>query len=142
MNLDTNKPIKSVSYNGVDVPLFQEAPVLLWTNASPTSSFNAQNISLNTDYDGYIIEARFNTSRSKTGFAYIPRTVNLTGAISVHDMGAASASTAAQSTFRHMTITSGGIEFMTGWIGTTSNALNYGAGYSIPTRIWGVKFTL
>ena len=120
----------------------QSAPVLLWTNASPTSAFGVQRVSLNTGYDGYIIEARFNTSRSKTGFAYIPKTVDLTGAVSVHDADASPYSTAAQSVFRHMTVASSGIDFMTGWCGTTSNALNFGATYCIPTRIWGVKFTL
>lgn len=135
MNLDTSKPIKSVSYNGVDVPL-DVAPVLLWTNASPTSMFSAQNISvIGSGYKGYLIEVLFSTSETKyKDVGYIK--IGDKGAVGCHND-----STNSYLPTRRV-------------IGTSASVINFGdtdysgaAGgynnhYAIPTRIWGVKFTL
>lgn len=129
MNLDTSKPIASVSYNGVDVPL-DVAPVLLWTNASPTSEFAAQTVNVETGYSAYIIESRTTTSNSdvRKFFLNIGDTATMVHSTSIttasYGRPISSTDTAA-------------VTFGDGKRGgTTSNT------HIIPTRIWGVKFTL
>lgn len=139
MNLDTSKPIKSVSYNGVDVPLFQEAPVLLWTNGSPTSNFNAQTLSINgAEYDGYIVEIRWNNAVNGYGCAYIP--FSTTPCAVVAHRNASSGSVLDECAIREVKSASkSNIVFGNGLNGASRVEL---AGAGIPTRIWGVKFTL
>lgn len=141
MNLDTSKPIKSVSYNGVDVPVYNapDAPVPLWTNASPTSFFSGQTVTLGGDYDGFIIEAKYSASAANTVTHY----KNIVFAGTVGGVIAASKGTSINSgtvTLRPITeVTRNSISF--------GDGRNEGASYAapqlcIPTRIWGVKFTL
>lgn len=131
MNLDTSKPIKSVSYNGVDVPL-AAAPELLWTNAAPTNSFAAQALTMPDGYDGYFIEmAGYATS----GYYYIQffsRSASQLFTVSQTDGVASTRST------RAVNISGTVIDFGNAYYNTSSTNNNY----ALPTRIWGVKFTL
>ena len=129
MNLDTSKPIKSVSYNGVDVPVYNppEAPVLLWTNASPTSSFVAQTVSFDGEYGGYLVEVRASAGKNNTSIGFVA----ISSPTYVIANGGGRAITNA---------TSNSIVFGTG--GYEDNFKAAYNGHGIPTRIWGVKFTL
>jgi hypothetical protein len=107
------------------------APVLLWTNASPTSAFAAQSVLVNAeDYDGFLIEVQFITTRSDVKVVYL---VPVGGSFY---MSAFNSNTFA---LRPLTATSAeSLSFGGATLGTatTNNS------YVIPTRIWGVKFTL
>lgn len=111
----------------------QSAPVLLWTNARPTSSFAAQTLSVNTDgYDGLILEALLSTSNPNFwGKAFVNNLTDVLGVI-----GVTNAATYAPTT-RNFTVSSNAIIFKNG-----KTASSEGSKYCIPTRIWGVKFTL
>lgn len=105
-------------------------PVLLWTNASPTSNFNAQTLSLSgQQYSAYVIEIQSTTNNSNMLVkTYLP--FGFTGRVY--------ASTVAAFFNRDITsVSSTGITFGYGYQGNAS-----GNDYGIPTRIWGVKFTL
>lgn len=109
----------------------QSAPVLLWTNASPTSAFAAQTVNVNgSEYIYYLIEVRFSTSDATTGVALIPVETSAMTVASVYSGVAPAATRGILST------TSSSITFGNGAYGSTAN------NYAIPTRIWGVKFTL
>lgn len=108
------------------------APVLLWTNASPTSNFAVQNVTVNGNgYSSYLIEVRFSTSDANTGVGLIP--IGGKGAIgAINSYGVAPYATRAV-------------------LGTSASSVNFGGAAhggtadttkGIPIRIWGVKFTL
>ena len=105
-------------------------PVLLWTNASPSSSFAAQTVSVDSGYDGYIIEGKYsNTADGHLCKSYIP-----VGS-STHMCG--STSNLPVLSGRVVTATGSSVAFSTGYYNAQPNT-----SYCIPTRIWGVKFTL
>lgn len=110
-------------------------PVLLWTNASPTSNFGEQTLTFDGDYDGFIIEAKPTTSVQKY----------YNNIIFAGTEGGVIASTTGASiyvstvTLRPITaVTRNSISFGTGRLEGSNN----GTQHCIPTRIWGVKFTL
>lgn len=109
------------------------APVLLWTNASPTIGFAKQDISVNgSGYSAYIIECKFST----VGAVYSKGLINIGSDGSV----ASGAGENAASNTRAVTATSATkITFGDGYSRTNGLSSNTVA---IPTRIWGVKFTL
>lgn len=132
MNLDTSKPIASVSYNGVDVPL-DVAPVLLWTNASPTSSFSPQTITFTEGgFASYLVEIRYSGSADTRWVGVIPLGTTVSTSNGVY--GYAGASFVARYCGN---ATENSIQFAEGKVGSSVNS-----SYAIPTRIWGVKFTL
>ena len=114
------------------------APVLLWTNASPTSDFVAQTISVDgADYDGYLVEIHWSRADgAHKGVAYVPiGTAKAT--VAAHNNESGTLNTAA---FRAVeSATKNSISFGIGASGPGRLENNY---YAIPTRIWGVKFTL
>lgn len=114
----------------------QSDPVLLWTNASPTSYFGSQSVTVDgSGYDAYIVEVRTNYSDDTRSACIIPI-----------------------STVRRMLGAVSGDRFYWRDIqGATINSVVFGRGYSasvdalsssardnnaIPTRIFGIKFTL
>ena len=127
MNLDTSKPIKSVSYNGVDVPLAAQ-PELLWTNASPTSAFADQTVALNgSEYEAYLVEARWDTTTETNQVSLIRKS----------------------SSNQLLSVTTGEPNFALRFIkSATDSGMTFsyyngsGTGKCIPTRIWGANLSL
>lgn len=105
----------------------QSAPVLLWENASPASSFGGT-VTLATGYDAYIIEAMYAYyGGSITDDILLFHFFNSNrGAVTFF---AVKHSTGAQQ-YRGITVSGNTIDFSS----STYNAK--------PRRIWGVKFTL
>lgn len=107
----------------------QSAPVLLWTNANPTSSFDAQTVRLASGYSGYIVEVNYSVGvQTQKGYGLVYPTSVLQGvAVSYPNI----------STIYVRQINS-----------VSDGAINFGRvpsgsyDFAIPARIWGVKFTL
>lgn len=129
---------------------YTEAPVLLWTNASPTSSFSAQTVTLPTGYDAFMVEYRYSTTIEWYGITYLPHSTAYQASFcgtycdqtgSTSDYGYAAGR-------RINSCSDGSIYFDFGWTGAARCRDNYSWSGSttwtagIPTRIWGVKFTL
>lgn len=115
----------------------KSAPVLLWTNASPTSSFAAQVVTIETGYSAYLVE--YEESKSTTGrkgVAYLPfSSEEQVSGVATYK----TSNTSLRSVQRIINSCSdGSIDFGKGFLDGGSN----GSLYGIPTRIWGVKFTL
>lgn len=110
-----------------------ETPVLLWTNATPTSSFSEQAIGVDgSHFDSYIIECKNTTTGSHYG----------KGFINIGSVGSVAVNTGANSAAANRAVTA-----------TSASAITFGRGFpagnsgssssaAIPTRIWGVNFTL
>lgn len=115
------------------------APVLLWTNASPTSHFGAQTVSVDgSAYNAYLVEVQFSTSSAgSTGIAFVSKgTFNQTAGAALRGVAA----TASASSYRFITSADdNGISFGYSYYG---NSTGWSADSAIPTRIWGVNFTL
>ena len=107
----------------------QSAPVLLWTNARPTSAFANQTVNVGSGYDGFIIKAKYGTNTTTENYmtyVYFPVS-NVVKYLSCNG-GQSSA------LYRAVTANaSGAIVFASG---------NTNTSYVIPLYIWGVKFTL
>lgn len=113
------------------------APVLLWTNASPTSAFAAQTVSLPSGYDAYLVEVRYYIYNDKTGVGYL-RMSDKYQVLSAHNNTNPDGGGASRRLVN--TVTSSGIAFGNGYDGMSESTVNNTV--AIPTRIWGVKFTL
>ena len=108
-------------------------PQLLWTNASPTSTFAPQTVNLSgANFDAYIIEIRYTTSISALGYGLVYKLGSVGGAVGNHN------STHGGLVMRTMDrIDDNSILFSTGFNrGSADNS------YGIPTRIWGVNISL
>lgn len=121
-------------------------PVLLWTNASPTSAFAAQTVAVNgTGYSGYLVEVggvRNETSNSGSlNITFVPMNSAYKAVSSQSYLNSSEANP-----FYYMRMvtsaTENGITFSTGSYGKPATGSMAGTNYAIPTRIWGVKFTL
>lgn len=101
-------------------------PVLLWTNASPTSTFTAQTISVDgAGYSSYMIELRDQTTTEVYGVWVIDKAI---GRYTMYFNGPRSRGITSMSDTD--------IVFSQGKYSTNNNTV------CIPQRIWGVKFTL
>lgn len=138
----------SITDNGTfDVKKYATAnvnvvPVLLWTNASPTSSFAPQTVSIaGSQYEAYLVEIRSSTSNTKTGVGLIEKTG---GVESNQNVAVYSASDwTGEHVLRDITATAdNSIDFGSAQHGPGGNTPTVDYAYGIPTRIWGVKFTL
>lgn len=101
---------------------------LLWSNTSPSSTFNSQTVALDlTSYGWVVIETRYGTSGANKSMVLIEKgTVDSTD----EKLSRGYASTAQ----RIATVTDTGVAFDNGILnGNTNNS------YAIPTRIWGIK---
>ena len=139
VKLDTSKLIASVKSNGVDVPLSHpvldpnDTITLLWTNPSPASAFAKQTITVASGYAGYFVEFRYDNE--------------LAGVLPKHYIKVGTSSLC----FAFYT-TAGGSYWMQREATANANSVTFGEGrnysnstgnnYCIPTRIWGVSFTL
>lgn len=117
-------------------------PVLLWTNTNPNAEFAPQTIALDmSGYGGALIETgslqasvnvdkSINYVRKQSGYQAIGSVRagqdTTSGYSSGHSYGS-----------RDVIVSDTGMQFMNGYI--SNNKVN---GAMIPTRIWGVKFTL
>lgn len=108
-------------------------PELLWTNAMPTSSFVSQPVDVASEYDGVLIECKFSNNLDVRGITYVPNGVQTK--IFAPENTITSNSEAG---YRVVTATNDFIIFSAGWY--TDHAQNNNS--AIPTRIWGVKWTL
>lgn len=106
-------------------------PVLLWTNPNPRNTFSPQTINVNgAEYSSYLIEVRFSDSDGNTGVSLIP--IGGKGACITPNSNfvAPYASRAVLST------NANSIQFGAGMAYSTDNTKG------IPTRVWGVKYTV
>lgn len=114
-------------------------PVLLWTNASPTSAFAAQTVSVPSGYDAYFVEIKWSTGAHISGATGI-NTINFANV--GEQKPTISPLILSPSTFvsyREFTANSNSITFGAGYSVGSSTTYNEKA---IPLRIWGVKFTV
>lgn len=110
-------------------------PVLLWTNARPTSEFAAQTVSLPSGYSGYIVELRVSTSNAGVpNRTFVPNNGGALCAVSFY-----AESTGNVGSLRNAIGKESAIEFS---YGRTTNSVNQNNSQAIPTRIWGVQYTL
>lgn len=111
--------------NGGSTPTENLEPVLLWTNPSPNSNFNAQTVSLDlTDYSGVIVEFnKSDTSQILTTRVYAKKTDNF----SIFGCGYIADTTIARNI---LAVNDTGVQF-----GTVSS----GTAVCIPYKIYGVK---
>lgn len=111
-------------------------PQLLWTNASPTSAFAAQTVTVASGYDAYLIECRAGIYNAAASIGYIPAESN--NAV-VASMYKGSYGPSGYSRFVTTTAT-GSITFSAGRsLRDDTNTYNDSG---IPTRIWGVNLSL
>lgn len=123
----------------------QSAPVLLWTNASPKSYFAPQTITVATGYDAYLVEYyEYCDSGSTAGGAdmyyieYVPF-YTPSGAVT-RALMAYGNPTYAYGRFLG-TVKGGSIQFSSAFRVKYASGVDMN-GHVIPTRIWGVKFTV
>lgn len=107
-------------------------PILLWTNSDPTSTFNAQTVSIDlTDYEAFLIYTKGSSSKDTYNYNYVKKTE--TGKYILADYQGDTH----YATLRQITnITNSGITFGNGsygWVGYN------GAAYCIPVEIYGLK---
>ena len=116
----------------------QSAPVLLWTNASPSSAFSAQTVIVASGYDAYLVESKWSTTAHISGNTGI----NSIDFVNVGQKQVAIVPLAYDSNtiygYREFTANANSIVFGAGaLVSSRSNDT-----YAIPLRIWGVKFTI
>lgn len=127
------------------------APVLLWTNESPRSSFSEKTLSFTGTWTGYLIETvagiveEYGTFNDVYAISYIPVEWDSRQGPG----GGASTRTGTYSTyevkwFRILKgVTENSIRFSgSGSIHDSYNESYAGGKVAIPTRIWGVHFTV
>lgn len=100
---------------------------LVWTNPSPTSAFAAQLLSLDLGrYDAVLIYLKQDTSSSYGAFCFaamnVPTTIFTKGHQNATMYG------------RYITATGAGIDFSTGYSGSST-----GTSYAVPVYVYGIK---
>lgn len=119
----------------VNVPDTVDEPVLLWTNSSPTSNFTAKTVSLPSGYSAYLVEIRYSTDTNITSIGYVPLSSN------TQFIATASGDANWYGCVRKIiSASSGSIKFGDGY--DTDGTYGTASQRAVPTRIWGVKFTL
>lgn len=111
-------------------------PELLWTNPNPSTSFSAQEVTLPTGYSAYLVEFMFTFSDGRRSIMYLPMGSSPRYAFSHLHTG----QIGNWYTRRVNSVADGAISFGNG-VGPngTFSAHNDCA---VPTRIWGVKWTI
>lgn len=118
------------------------APELLWTNPNPYASFAAQNVAVSGDYAGYIVEIKSGAQNSVSGNQYrqmyVPNPLIIDQYTPFYISGTFGSSVPVWRKIYSM----------------EDGVFSIGSGYRyvsyqdkndevcIPTRIWGVKWTL
>ena len=126
-----DKWIQLMSEDGTD-NLFPTSKMdLLWTNASPNSSFDSQTVAL--DLSGYKfvgIVIKFYIDKNGYSFTIIPVPVTNYSAISV------TSDTDTDVRYRMVTTTSNGVSF---GVGRNTGDTTTNNGRAIPQKIYGIK---
>lgn len=131
-------PINADNLNKIEEGIAANSPVLLWTNASPTSAFEGQTISLDlSGYDAVEIEFRKNTS---VNLLYYEK-CKIGWNADVQSMWNIDISSNATVVYRSFTVSESGITFANSVyksspFGTTVGNNN---NYMIPYKIYGIK---
>lgn len=111
---------------------------LIWTNASPTSSFNSQTLQISmTDYDYIRIVMRYNTDTDKLWEFTVSKDNTLHNVNILGDID-----TSGNTTFlvRGITVSSSGITFgHCNYKSTANNQQNTYDAACVPTKIYGIK---
>ena len=106
------------------------APTLLWTNSNPTTIPTNLNLQFNDDWDAYFVECRYTTlsNGANTFINYIPSDGNGYTRLVAFETKSPSSG---RNDIRNI-------------LGVSRNSINVQADRQgcIPTRIWGVKYTL
>ena len=116
-----------------DITIIQNTTLkmeLLWTNASPNSSFAAQTVTINlSNYDAVLIHFRSFTYGDNTQYECNQIVLNgTTGGLF------ASGVTTSNNGTRRVTVSNSGLDFLGGyWNGNTGND------YEVPLHIYGIK---
>lgn len=121
-------------------------PVLLWTNSSPTSIFNPQTVNVSGDeYEAYLVEVcgDVQNSTKRYGVSLIKKASGGQVVSSMNDYGSGTYDITSFAN-RYVTVSGNSITFSNGYNAQvkTSFSQSSHARYAVPTRIWGVKFTL
>lgn len=137
INITNNGSYNVKDYATANVNV-QSAPVLLWTNPDSSVGFAAQTINVSGGYSAFIIECKSRTTdNQQLGKAFF--NIGSTGVVSP----TSPESSEYYSYFREvMSTTSTSIEFGTGGYFHSGTGRHTNFTYAVPTRIWGVKFTL
>lgn len=104
-------------------------PVMRWENASPTSAFAAQAVSVPSGYPAYLVEFK----KGATDNYFVIQFVPADGVERFYSV----ANAASASYGRYVTANNGNIVFSTAHGSGTARTTD-----AIPTRIWCVNFTL
>lgn len=111
-------------------------PELLWTNPNPGTYFGAQEVTLPTGYSAYLVEFMYMFSDGRRSIMYLPMGGSLRYAFSHLHTGQISN----WYTRRINSVADGAISFGTG-VGPNGTFSTHND-YAVPTRIWGVKWTI
>ena len=111
-------------------------PALLWTNPSPTKAFAAQTLTFSGEWSAFLVEAKYTNSSSIT-----PCITYLDPVAPVAVIAGGSGPTGYSAASRQIVaVTTSSIQFGSSY---RSGAYAEPTGeFLVPTRIWGVKFTL
>lgn len=131
--------INKVLTAGVDAD-----PVLLWTNPSPNDYLWSRTLTLETGFNGYLVEFKV---RSSSSYPYLLSTgimcvtfgsSRYSGFIYPSNYSTTLDGVGVSTVNREITASDGTLRFSTGYVGE-----NYeNASVCIPLRIWGVPWTL
>ena len=115
--------------------IVEEPPVLLWTNPNPNSGFGEQTINLPTGYSAFLVELLSVYTGGTYNILYLPFNSN-----SLSYACQSTSGTSQNGFFRKIgPAVDGSITFGAAYLSNTAGA-QYG--YAIPSRIWGVKYTV
>lgn len=111
-------------------------PELLWTNPNPGNYFLSQTVTFSTGYDAYLVEFSYCPATPSYSVMYLPLGISYEYAYCVHQ------STRMSNWYMRQikSVSDGAIDFGPG-SGPNGNASSHND-YAIPTRIWGVKWTI
>lgn len=120
-------------------------PELLWTNPNPAAEFAPQNVTVSGDYDGYIVEVRYSYYEQYSCQILVPNIINA----STHPEGfflavtkLYSASVVNTPAYRRINnLNNGTFAFGEGKWRPNESYSTYN-NRVIPTRIWGVKWSI
>lgn len=114
----------------------ENQPELLWTNPNPGNSFTSQEVTLPTGYSAYLVEFMYTFSDGRRSIMYLPMGDSRRYAFShLHTGQIGNWYTRTISSVADGAITFGSGVGPNGTFSTHNDC-------AVPTRIWGVKWTI